>query len=55
MQSVPYRGYAITEDDGLWCVSLGILKGRQCFSSLDAAKAAVDERIKEIENETGNK
>lgn len=50
--SISYRGYAITEDDGQWCVKLGVEKGVQCFSSLEEAKAAVDARIREIEEET---
>ena len=55
MNSVAYRGYTITEDNGRWCVNLGVAKGVQCFDSLDEAKAAVDARIREIEEETKNR
>jgi hypothetical protein len=55
MNSIIYRGYVITHDDThddiQWCVNLGLKKGIKCFSSLDDAKAAVDERISEIEKE----
>ena len=52
MSNKGYRGYAIREDGNEWCVNLGLDKGVQCFGSLDAAKAAVDARITEIEEET---
>ncbi len=52
MDTINYRGYVIRKEDDEWCVNIGIEKGVQCFSSLDAAKAAVDARITEIEEET---
>jgi hypothetical protein len=53
VNSTKYRGYNITEDNGRWCVNLGIQIGIKCFDSLDLAKAAVDERIGEIERGLG--
>jgi hypothetical protein len=50
-----HRGYVIREENGRWCVNLGIEKGIQCFDSPDEAKAAVDARIREIEEQTKGK
>ncbi len=52
MTTIGYRGYSITEENDRWCVNLGLTKGIQCLGSLDEAKAAVDARIREIEEET---
>jgi hypothetical protein len=52
MYSEPYHGYVIISEQGKWCVNLGIERGVECFDSLDDAKAAVDERLREIEQET---
>jgi hypothetical protein len=55
MNSVSYLGYLITEDNGRWCVNLGIELGIKCFGSLEEAKRAVDERVRKIEGETGGR
>lgn len=52
MPDTSYRGYVIVNDKGQWCVNLGIEKGWKCFATLEQAKSAIDERIREIEQET---
>ncbi len=47
-----YKGYDIIEDEGKWCVNLGIEIGTKCFNSLDDAKEAIDSRLQEIEEGT---
>ena len=50
-----YKGYNIIEDDGKWCVNLGIKIGTKCFDSLDDAKEAIDRRLQEIEKEVSER